>query len=44
LLNGVQKYKKDMEVKKISEKTFLFSNYFSNFASDFEKIQTINTL
>ena len=32
-----------MEEEKISEKTFFFSNYFSNFASDFEKIQTINT-
>jgi hypothetical protein len=36
---GAQKYKKYMCRTKILPKFFSFSNYFSNFASDFAKKQ-----
>jgi len=36
---GVQKYKKSLLITKYLRKNYLFSNYFSNFASDFEKKQ-----
>jgi hypothetical protein len=34
---GLQKYKKSVSVAKLLRKNYVFSNYFSNFAIDFEK-------